>query len=92
MLIKISWFTVAVVSVSGWPDTLIVKAAVMLSSKESCAVTVIVLSPRCAVVVGVPLNDTVVLFVETVSHSDVGFGIVIVYSSILLLRLLKAIS
>ena len=57
-------------SVSGWLDTLIVKAVLVLSPKESCAVTVIVLSPRCSAVVGVPLNDTVVLFVETVSHPD----------------------
>ena len=61
---------VAVLSVSGWLDTLIVKAVLVLSPKESCAVTVIVLSPICAVVVGVPLNDTVVSAVETLSHPD----------------------
>ena len=80
------------VSVSGRLDTLIVKAVLVLSPKESCAVTVIVLSPRCAVIVGVPLNDTVVSSVEYFSHLDVSSGIVTVYSRVLLLRLLKAMS
>ena len=92
MLIEISWFVVSVVSVSGWLDTLIVKVAVMVSSKASCAVTVIVLSPRCSAVVGVPVNDTVVSSAGCVSHPGAGPVTVTVYSRILLLGLLKAIS
>ena len=53
MSAKISWFVVAVASLSGWldADTVSVKLVVMLS-KESRTVTVIVLSPRLCNVCG----------------------------------------